>query len=155
MVQTKNFQSIATKVLKRAGARLTKPRLAVIECLEQNSAPLTTKEIIEAIQQDHQQVDIDPVTAYRILDRFCELGLVHQIAPSGRYLACTHLRCQEHYHVLLRCVTCHQVEERHVPQEVISPFFWYLSKNLQFQVQEHVFQLDGYCAGCRPGDDAD
>ncbi|MFW7380918.1 MAG: Fur family transcriptional regulator [Oligoflexus sp.] len=143
-----SFKQIAVKTLKNSGARITKPRMAVIDCLDQSHEPLTAKEITESIQSDANQVDMDPVTTYRILDRFRELGLIHQINPSGRYMTCTHLKCQEEYHVLLRCRNCQKVQEQHVPKHVMAPFFAYLSHQLQFHAGQDVFQLDGYCSSC-------
>lgn len=149
MSQNISFKQIALLTLKKAGSRITKPRMAVIDCLDQSTEPLTAKEITESIQADSRQSELDPVTTYRILDRFTELGLVHQIAPSGRYLPCTHLRCQEKYHVLLRCLSCHKVDEQHVPGRILSPFFEFLENQLHFHSAQQVFQLDGYCMACR------
>lgn len=149
MNQNISFRQFAVHALKNAGARITKPRMAVINCLDQSKEPLTAKEITESIQADSEQIDMDPVTTYRILDRFRELGLIHQINPSGRYLPCTHLKCHEEYHVLLRCIACQKVGEQHVPRPVMAPFIHYLENQLHFQPAQDVFQLDGYCQICQ------
>lgn len=143
-----SFKELAILALKSAGARITKPRMAVIDCLEQTTEPLTAKEITDSILSNRQQIDMDPVTTYRILDRLRELGVVHQVARTGRYLPCTHVRCEEEYHLLLRCLDCHRVDEQHVPQKLLRPFFEYLQSTLQFQSEQDILQLDGHCESC-------
>lgn len=148
-MQVADFKTYSISVLKKHGARMTKARLAVIECLEQAQEPLTAREILDHVERNRSAANIDPVTAYRILERFEEYGLVHQIAPSGRYLPCTHLRCAQNYHVLLHCSHCQKVQEEHIPTEVISSFFWYLKNTLAFKAERHVFQMDGVCRQCQ------
>ena len=150
-MQTIDFKSFSLSVLKKYGARMTKARKAVIECLEGAREPLSAREILDDVSKQHPTLKVDPVTIYRILERFEEYSLVHQVAPSGRYLPCTHLRCGQSYHVLLRCSQCQKVQEEHIPSQVISPFFWYLEQNLGFDADTHVFQLDGRCRHCRGG----
>jgi Fe2+ or Zn2+ uptake regulation protein len=143
------FQEYAVKTLRKAGARLTKPRLAVIECFERSDEPMNAKEVILWLTEHAESVEIDTVTTYRILEKFHEVGLLHQVAPSGKYIACTHFKCQETHHVLLRCQACQQVSEEHVPSELLASFFWFLEHKLNFVPKKHVFQLDGVCQGCR------
>jgi Fur family zinc uptake transcriptional regulator len=148
-----SFKQLALNSLKKSGARLTKARKAVIECFDENLEPMAVKDVIAAVNRlaEHKggkSIEIDPVTIYRILERFQSLGLIHQISPSGQYVPCTHLRCQESHHVLLRCQNCGSVTEEHVPRELLASFFWYLSQNLKFDAKKHAFQLDGSCRDC-------
>lgn len=144
-----SFKFLALKTLKRSGARVTKARRAVIDCFEQRIEPMSAKDVISEVDKlAGNKSDVDPVTIYRILERFQALGLLHQIAPSGEYVACTHLRCQESRHVLLRCEVCGSVSEEHVPGDLLASFFWYLNESLNFDAKKHVFQVDGMCKSC-------
>ncbi len=145
-----SFQELCLKTLKESGARLTRARMALIESLESAREPLAPKEILQKTQDRLKgQETVDSVTIYRILDRFCELGLVHQVAPSGGYLACTHLACTEQPHIMTYCTQCRQADEIHVPDEVMAPLLWFLRSQNKFEAKKHLFQLDGTCASCR------
>jgi Fe2+ or Zn2+ uptake regulation protein len=148
---SQGFKQFAIKTLRERGSRVTKPRLAVIECFDRSDEPLNAKEVMSWLQRhpDAGGLDIDNVTAYRILEKFHEFSLLHQIAPTGRYIACTHFKCLETHHVLLHCQKCQQVNEEHVPSELLASFFWYLENTLNFYPKKHVFQLDGLCQKCR------
>lgn len=150
MSKTASFKELCLKTLKESGARLTKPRLALIDCLEAARVPLSPKEILHRTEKalDGRET-IDTVTVYRILDRFCELGLVHQVAPNGDYIACTHLACASSPHIMTFCTSCQAASEIHVPEAVMAPMMWYLKAQNGFEPKEHLFQLDGTCAACQ------
>ena len=149
MAPADSFKDICVKTLKESGARLTRPRLALIDCLANSKTPLSPKEILKntALQLDKTE-SIDAVTVYRILDRFAELGLVHKVAPEGDYIACTHLACAATPHIMTRCIDCQTAREIHVPEEVMAPMLWYLKHHNQFEPKKHLFQMDGVCASC-------
>ncbi len=150
MRKSENFKELCVKTLKESGARLTKPRMALIECLAQSKTPLSPKIILQkTAEQLDEQETIDTVTVYRILDRFTELGLVHQVAPNGDYIACTHLACEDSTHIMTHCTDCNAVSEIHVPEEVMAPMLWFLKSQNQFEPKKHLFQLDGICSRCK------
>ncbi|MEY4940011.1 MAG: hypothetical protein RIQ93_1746 [Verrucomicrobiota bacterium] len=65
---------IASARLKSAGLRITKPRLAILEALNQRAAP-------SSIEQIHAHVgaeNCDLVTVYRCMGAFEEIGLVRR-----------------------------------------------------------------------------
>ncbi len=147
---TSSFKDLCLKTLKESGARLTKPRLALIDCLAAARVPLSPKEILQRTELSlDAQESIDTVTVYRILDRFCELGLVHQVAPNGDYIACTHLACSASPHIMTFCTSCQTASEIHVPEAVLAPMLWFLKDKNGFEPKEHLFQLDGTCTRCK------
>lgn len=150
MSKAETFKDLCLKTLKESGARLTKPRQALIECLAVAKEPLSPKEILRRTESMLEASEsIDTVTVYRILDRFYELGLVHQVAPTGDYIACTHLACAASPHIMTFCTSCQTAKEIHVPEAVMAPMLWYLKSQNGFEAKEHLFQLDGLCALCR------
>ncbi len=149
---SESFKALCLKTLKESGARVTKARLALIDCLAEAHDPLTPKAIMQQTQARlNGDETIDTVTIYRILDRFCELGLVHQVAPSGDYIACTHLACEEHEnpHIMTFCTRCEQAAEIHVPSAILAPLMWFLRAQNKFEPKKHLFQLDGICSKCQ------
>ncbi len=68
----------------------------------------------DAIEQNIK-IDIDRATIYRVLNRFCEDGLVHRIvAEDGKQYFAVCMKCDEntftdnHFH--FRCTRCQTIE---------------------------------------------
>ncbi len=148
---TKAFVSLCTDRLKLSGARITRPRLAVMRCLAAAEAPLSAREVLEALQAKAEAPAMDQVTVYRILSAFAELGLVHQVGPAGGFIACSHLACNIDLHILSHCTSCGRSEEIDVPAEIMSPVRWYLTNAAKFSPSDHVMQVNGLCGRCRGG----
>ena len=148
MTEKSDYIENCETALKDSGARITKPRRAVIRCLSSADGALTPREILEVILKDKESEDIDQVSVYRILETLSSLGLVHQVFPSGGYIACFHIRCDKKHHVLIRCSSCETTSELDVPEETLSPMFWFLEKEVGFSPTGHVFQVNGYCKDC-------
>ncbi|MDQ3235188.1 MAG: transcriptional repressor [Pseudobdellovibrionaceae bacterium] len=149
MGSKESFQDICIRTLKESGARLTKARLALIECLSESKVPLSPKEILKRTEESLDKSEsIDTVTVYRVLERLYELGLVHRVAPDGEYIACTHLTCESEPHIMTRCVNCGKATEMHVPDDILSPLIWFMKTQKKFAPKKHLFQLDGLCESC-------
>lgn len=143
------YEKACTEALRASGARITKPRIAVIRCLADASNPLTARELFEQLKAQPDLQSVDQVSVYRILEALSELGLVHQVFPSGGYLPCLHQHCGAQLHVLTRCSNCEHIEELDVPQETLAPIVWFLKNNSGFQPDEHLFQMNGLCRRCQ------
>jgi Fur family transcriptional regulator, ferric uptake regulator len=137
------------ELLRAAKTKVTKPRLAVLKSLEGCDNPLNPKEILEIIKKDPESEQIDQVTIYRILDTFSKLDLIHQVHPSGGYLICEHPACSRGTHILLTCTKCQQASEVEIPNEIFSSTQWYIESNYHFEINKHLFQIDGVCKNCK------
>ena len=90
--------------------RNTPAKTAVLAALEQANTALSHDKLREKIT-----TSIDRATLYRILNRFCDDGLVHRIiADDGKqYFAlcegCVH-DDHQHDHFHFRCLECEKVE---------------------------------------------
>lgn len=138
-----------TEVLKTHGARITQPRLAVLQCLADSTQPLSPKDILENIQTRKDLGNVDQVSVYRILDKLLKLNLIHQISPQGQFVACGHIECQAPLHILTHCQSCTETQELHVPDGVLAPMLWYLKEEYHFSPHNHYFQIDGTCKSCQ------
>ncbi len=90
--------------------RNTPSKTAVLSALEAANTALSHDNIQEAISKD-----IDRATIYRILNRFCEDGIVHRIvADDGKqyFALCADCKHDEHHHdhFHFRCLSCDTVE---------------------------------------------
>ena len=139
-------------MIRNSGVKVTKSRVAVMQCLAASTLSLSPREILETIEKDTTTRDVDQVSIYRILETFHKLGLVHQVYPSGGFIACTHVNCQEELHVLTRCLSCNKTNEIDIPKEIFQPVQWYLETHCGFMYRNTLFQLDGRCATCSQAD---
>ena len=126
-----------------------------MQCLAAATVSLSPREIQEAIGKDKTSKDVDQVSIYRILETFQKLGLVHQVHPSGGFIACSHINCKGELHVLIHCAMCHKTTEADIPKEIFNPIQWYLKETYGFSHQTNLFQLDGICSICSPKSNLD
>ena len=140
------------KTLRDSGNKVTRQRRILLECLNQATEPLSARDIMRHTESDDHMESIDQVTVYRILETFRDIGLVHQVFPSGGYLLCDHLGCSHGVHVMLHCSMCHKHVEVEIPKEIFAPIEWYLKKQQKFNPEKHLFQMDGTCAQCTTPD---
>lgn len=147
--QRAQYLNDCTAALKASGGRITQPRLSVLTCLALASRPLSVREILAALKKDPRARSVDKVSVYRILEALLKLDLVHQIFPSGGFVACAHSRCKGTVHVITRCSRCENTEELDLPESIVEPVLWFLAKEKSFESDRHAFQINGMCAKCR------
>ncbi|MDB6094763.1 MAG: ferric uptake regulator, Fur family [Verrucomicrobia bacterium] len=98
--------SIACTQLKRAGLRITQPRIAIVTTLVKRGQPTS----IEQIHADLAPGSCDLVTVYRCLAAFEEIGLVRRsFYHNGTSLYTINLGDSNNYHFV--CKDTNQVEE--------------------------------------------
>lgn len=151
MTTALDFKSHSIEALRHSGSRVTKQRIAVIECIATASKPLTAPEVFEKLSKRSSGAPLDKVSVYRVLDTLLELNLVHRIAPSGAYIACNHRSCTNVHHILSRCTECEEVKELDVPNEVVAPLLFHMKSAFQFVPDSHLLCMDGVCVDCGGG----
>ncbi len=104
------------KILKDHDFNCTKMQIATLNVLIQTDHPVARRDILHALED----MNPDKTTIYRILERFCEKGLVHKAYVDKRAweyeLAdkCTDRQCHPHF----KCTNCGKVTclfDAHVP----------------------------------------
>lgn len=87
--------------------RATPLRLAVLEVLGSANQAFRAKDILALIQKQRR---VNKVTVYRILEDFCQRGLVRKVPAEGKAvlyeLACEHHPPHPHF----QCHACGEVE---------------------------------------------
>lgn len=145
-----DFTEACLQALRDQGCRITKPRRAIITCLAaSDAAPLTARELFQAIAEDKSTSTVDQVSVYRTLEVLESLGLIHQVFPSGGYLACFHRECSPLLHLLIRCSACEEIRELDMPRDTLAPMLRYLERSEAFYPDDHHLQLNGLCQQCR------
>ncbi len=120
--------------------RNTPAKKTILELLKAENSALSQERIEAAVKGE-----MDRVTIYRVLNRFCEDGITHKIlGDDGKYYFalcrdCGHEK-HDHNHFHFRCVACNKIECLDEKVAVRLPDGYRM---------EHVAGwVTGYCAGC-------
>jgi Fur family ferric uptake transcriptional regulator len=131
------------QALRQAGYRLTQPRLAVLQVLQENSGFLSPAEIHERGRALYPSLGL--VTVYRTLETLDELDLVRRVHGRGNchgYARANSAR--GHY---LVCHRCGQVVE--FPCEGMEGVIEAVRQRSGFAIEEHLLELVGLCPACQ------
>jgi Fur family ferric uptake transcriptional regulator len=132
------------RCLANAGCRITAPRRAVMQVLQQTPAPLLPQEILEQGQQVHQNLGL--VTVYRTLALLAELNLVRRVHRDNGCHGYV-LASPGHRHALI-CQGCDQAIE-FSGEDDIHALINRVESETGYQVDDHLLQLFGLCPACR------
>lgn len=90
--------------------RNTPTKEAVLEVLSKTGKAMSQDAIEQKIG-----IDINRATIYRVLNRFCEDGIVHRVvAEDGKQYFALCVKCDDHeelsHHFHFRCLRCETIE---------------------------------------------
>ncbi|MXN91460.1 transcriptional repressor [Flavobacterium sp. Sd200] len=120
--------------------RSTQTQEAVLNVLIQSKKAMSHEAIGKKID-----VDIDRATIYRILNRFCEDGVLHKIvAEDGKQYFAVCIKCEDKeraaHHFHFRCTKCQTIECLPVPV--------HFSLGVGYNVESVNCVLTGTCKEC-------
>ena len=123
----------------------THQRKALIEFLQSNSEKAFT---IEEIVCNMSENEISQSTAYRLMTRLVEEGLVHRSVKGNSrsfvYQFINNEKCEGHLHI--KCTDCGKVY--HLDHEVSQLIQNDIMKNTAFEIDSHTVLL-GMCGTCK------
>lgn len=105
--------------------RQTKTRQDILSFLEKNQNAFTAYEIAE-------NLSINTVTVYRVLDFLREQKLIHHIPSLAKWSACKH-QDDKQDHGFLICKKCNSIEEFLSPHHCVHSH--------KFQCEEHMLEV--------------
>jgi Fur family ferric uptake transcriptional regulator len=136
-------QDLAEQLVRRTGARVTRPRIQVLAALLQAQRAITHHEIERRLRRTR---GIDRVTIYRVLEWLTRQGLAHRVAlgeRSWRFDAVLPQRAHRHAHFHCdHCGTVECLEGVKEPPKVKLPQ-GYRGDDIELTVK-------GACARCAP-----
>jgi Fur family ferric uptake transcriptional regulator len=135
------------QALRQAGYRLTQPRLAVLQVLQENSGYLSPAEICEHGRALYPSLGL--VTVYRTLETLDELGLARRVHGQGNchgYARANNILHSSSF-ILLVCHRCGQVTE--FPCQGIEGIIEAVQQQSGFTVEEHLLEMVGLCPACQ------
>ncbi|MCK4999731.1 MAG: transcriptional repressor [Anaerohalosphaera sp.] len=136
-----NLTTKAEEILKAAKFNCTKAQVLLLKELLISDKPLSREELIQHMGQKCP----DTVTVYRILERFCERGLVHKVYLQSRAWKyelghnCTTKQCHPHF-------TCSDCGETFCLTGSSLPLIKDLKKG--FVIHRQQVNIDGLCPAC-------
>lgn len=135
-------QTEMAQTLRQAGYRLTQPRLAVLQVLQESGGSLNPEEI-------HQQgkaiyASLGLVTVYRTLEILDELGLVRRVHSKRRCHSFASAG-EERHHLL--CQRCRRVIE--FPCDGLGGLIESVRQQTGYTITGHLLELSGLCPACQ------
>jgi Fur family ferric uptake transcriptional regulator len=130
--------------LKKAGLKVTLPRLKILQILENaKDHHMSAEDIYRLLLESGD--DIGLATVYRVLTQFEEAGLVvrHHF-ESGQSVF--EMDSGEHHDHLV-CVKCNSVEE--FVDEVIETRQREIAKKAGYMITDHSLNIYGICTECQ------
>ena len=128
------------EILKNAGLKVTKSRLAVLDLLIDNAKPMCVEDVFKNLKI------VDQVTIYRILNQFVLKDIVYQTDfRSGK----AYFEFQDHHHHHhIVCKTCGDLEEVEIclPENFIKKV--QTSSGKFKKVSDHALEFFGQCNTC-------
>lgn len=140
---TGTFLDRAEERVRRTGARVTRPRVAVLAAVLAARRALTHHEIE---RQVNRALGIDRVTIYRVLEWLTTRGLAHRISGDDRvwrFNAAAEEHAQNHAH--FKCNDCGEViclDKAVAARSIPLPS--------GYRPQEIELTVKGLCADCVP-----
>ena len=136
-------QAEMAKTLRQAGYRLTQPRLAVLQVLQQTGEGLSPEEVLRQGRAICESLGL--ATVYRTLDLLTRMGFARRIHTQDgcRGYAAANLGHRHH----LICRQCGAALE--FAGCDLSPLLARVSSETGYVVEDHLLELVGVCPGCR------
>jgi Fe2+ or Zn2+ uptake regulation protein len=131
----------SSDVIRRAGFRATKQRVALIAFLAKKDRPLLVQEITEGLRGT-----MDGVTTYRMLGAFKRAGLVREVNLRGEHPRYELADERDHHHIV--CTDCGRIEDfTDKAHEKVEAHVLARSKAFK-KITGHSFDLYGVCKSC-------
>lgn len=136
----KNTQNLA-EIIRSAGFRATKPRLALLSFLEKEGTLLSIQEIVSGLKNK-----VDQVTVYRMIEAFKGAGIVREVNLQGDRPKYELADAQDHHHIV--CTNCRRVEDFDgCDAENLEKRALRQSRSFA-KITGHSFDLYGLCNTC-------
>ena len=132
------------KELRKAGLKVTLPRVKILQILENSSNKhLSAEDVYKALIEAEEEVGL--ATVYRVLTQFESAGLVMRHHFEGGHSIFELTSVDHHDHIV--CNKCGQVEEFF--DELIEEQQEKIAIKYGFKITDHSMYLYGICKNCQ------
>ena len=133
-----------TNDLKKAGLKVTLPRMKILDLMESSSVRhQSAEDIYQALRDEGEEVGL--ATVYRVLTQFEAAGLVTRHHFEGGQAVFELNREGHHDHIV--CVGCGKVEE--FVDEIIEQQQDKIADEKGYEISDHSLILYGTCPDCQ------
>jgi len=130
--------------LRKAGLKVTLPRMKILDILETTSSRhQSAEDVYKALLETGE--DIGLATVYRVLTQFEAAGLVKRHHFEGGHSVFELNEGSHHDHIL--CVKCGKVDE--FIDETIEQRQKAIAAELGFELTDHCLYMYGICKECQ------
>jgi Fur family ferric uptake transcriptional regulator len=130
--------------LKKAGLKVTLPRMKILDLMESSSVRhQSAEDIYQALRDEGEEVGL--ATVYRVLTQFEAAGLVTRHHFEGGQAVFELNREGHHDHIV--CITCGKVEE--FVDEIIEQQQEKIASEKGYAISDHSLILYGTCPDCQ------
>ena len=131
-----------TAILKRAGLRVTKPRISALTVFAKKPHA-TAEEVRQGVIQHLGSVSTQAV--YDVLHALTKTGIVREIEPAGSVSRYEILYQRNHHHLI--CRECYEIID--VACQIGEPPCLSLPDNHGFEIDEAEVNFWGLCPNCK------
>jgi len=130
--------------LKKAGLKVTLPRMKILDLMESSTVRhQSAEDIYQTLRDEGEEVGL--ATVYRVLTQFEAAGLVTRHHFEGGQAVFELNREGHHDHIV--CVGCGKVEE--FVDEIIEDQQAKIAEDKGYQITDHSLILYGKCPACQ------
>ena len=130
--------------LKKAGLKVTLPRMKILDLMESTSVRhQSAEDIYQALRDEGEEVGL--ATVYLVLTQFEAAGLVTRHHFEGGQAVFELNREGHHDHIV--CVGCGKVEE--FVDDIIEEQQAKIAENKGYEITDHSLILYGTCPECQ------
>lgn len=130
--------------LRKAGLKVTLPRLRVLQVLERaNPRHMSAEDVYKALLEGGEDVAL--ATVYRVLTQFEVAGLIKRHNFEGGHSVFELEHGLHHDHLI--CVRCNKVEE--FLDEPVENMLNEIAATAGFQTTAHSLTIYGFCNSCK------
>ena len=133
--------SFSNQDLRKAGLKVTLPRIKILELLENSTIHhLSAEDVYKALLE--QGEDVGLATVYRVLTQFESAGIVERHHFEGGHSVFEISQGEHHDHIV--CIMCNKVLEFN--DDVIEAQQHKVAESLGFALTDHALHLYGVCS---------
>lgn len=130
--------------IKKAGLKVTLPRVKILEILEKNERRhFSAEDVYKNLLEEGE--DIGLATVYRVLTQFESAGLVSRHHFDSGHSVFELNQGAHHDHIL--CVRCGKVDE--FVDDTIEQIQHTIAERAGYQMTDHVLYIYGICEQCQ------
>ena len=136
-------KSPAVQLLSQSGHKLTKPRLTILNLIEQSGGHTTSTELLTLVEQFDPS--IGQASVFRTLDLLIKLGIIWTSGQGGSTIHYMVMPGGHHHHIV--CKQCRKLIE--FDDCRLDTLIGELEKTYGVHVEGHLLELYGLCQACQ------